>query len=120
MDKSFAKTEQQVMTVTIDEEGNLVYLKTFEHDIFAELGEVVTARASHVFPTNWGYRQAFRLLRTIFGERGRVAEWTRCWQTEWLVDPSPVGAPSIDKTFQNRQDAIDFEIRYLNDWFLRR
>jgi hypothetical protein len=119
MDKLFAKPEQQVLTVTIDEEGNLVYLKTSEHDIFAELGEVVTARASHVLPTNWGYRQVFRLLRTFFGERGRVADWTRQWQTEWLVDTRPTAGVILLQRFKNRQEAIEAEVAFLNEWFLK-
>lgn len=49
--KAFAKQEQKVLTVTITEDGDLLYLKTSEHDIFAEMGEVVTKRASHVEPT---------------------------------------------------------------------
>ena len=36
--KAFPKTEQKVLTVTIDEDGTLMYLKTREHDIFAEWG----------------------------------------------------------------------------------
>ena len=117
--KAFPKTEQKVLTVTIDEDGNLVYLKTSEHDIFAELGEVVTARASHVLPTNWWYRQVFRFLRQTFGERGRVAEWTRCWDTEWLVDTRPTAGVVLPQRFKNRQDAIEAEVAFLNDWFLR-
>jgi len=135
MDKPFAKTEQKVMSVTIDEEGNLVYLKTSEHDIFAELGEVVTKRASHVEPVNIWLRVAFRFLR-VFGDKTRVAEWTRGWKCLWLVDTRPVGGPILQwkhtsnwrasvfsetvASWQNRQEAIDAEITFLNSWFLER
>jgi hypothetical protein len=119
MDKPFAKTEQKVLTVTIDEEGNLLYLKTNEHDIFAELGEVITRRASHVEPEHIGLRVAFRFLR-LFGDKTRVAEWTRQWQCVWLVDTRPVGGPVLEGRWSNRQDAIDAEIVFLNQFFLER
>lgn len=119
MDKPFPKTEQKVLSVTIDEEGNLTYLKTNEHDIFAELGEVVTRRASHVEPEQFWLRIAFRFLR-VFGDKTRVAEWTRNWRCVWLVDTRPVGGPVLEGRWLNRQAAIDAEIEFLNDWFLRR
>ena len=46
--KPFPKTERKVVTVTIDESGDLVFLRTPESDIFLELGETITRRASHV------------------------------------------------------------------------
>jgi hypothetical protein len=133
MDKPFAKTEQKVMMVTIDEEGDLIYLKTSEHDIFAEMGEVVTRRASHVEPETLWLRVAFRFLR-MFGDKTRVAEWTRGWKCVWIVDTRPVGGPVLkwkhtsnwratvwpekQAGWRNRQDAIDAEIAFLNSWFL--
>ena len=132
MDKPFAKTEHKVLTVTITEDGDLLYLKTSEHDIFAEMGEVVTKRASHVEPSEFWLRVAFRLLRIVFGERGRVAEWTRGWRTIWRIDTHPVGGPLLRwkhllpegsesiATFSNRQAAINAEIDFLNRWFLER
>ncbi len=131
--KPFAKTEHKVLTVTIDEQGDLIYLKTGEHDIFAEMGEVVTKRASHVEPVNIGLRMVFRFLR-LFGDKTRVAEWTRGWRCLWRVDTRPVGGPvltwydvlgqpwgmSRTATWHNRQDAIDAEIIFLNQFFLER
>ena len=131
--KAFPKTEQKVLTVTIDEDGNLTYLKTSEHDIFAEMGEVVTKRASHVEPATFWLRVAFRFLR-VFGDKTRVAEWTRRWTCEWLVDTRPVGGPILEwhhvysfrpgdhriATWLDRQLAIDAEIKFLNQFFLER
>lgn len=143
MDKPFAKTEQKVLTVTIDESGDLIYLKTSEHDIFAEMGEVVTRRASHVEPEMFWLRVAFRFLR-VFGDKTRVAEWTRGWKCLWLVDTRPVNGPVLTwgdvweakggcqdwmrqmsmykakALWSNRQSAIDAEIIFLNEFFLER
>ena len=136
MDKPFAKTEQKVLTVTIDENGDLIYLKTSEHDIFAEMGEVVTRRASHVEPRTFWTRVAFHILRTMVNDKSRVAAWTRTWSCDWRVNTAPVGGPILRwkhtgnwrasvfpetvASWQNRQEAIDAEIKFLNDWFLRR
>ena len=138
--KAFPKTEQKVLTVTIDENGDLLYLKTSEHDIFAEMGEVVTKRASHVEPSEFWLRVAFRILR-MFGDKTRVAEWTRGWRCRWLVDTRPVGGPVLTwgdvweakgdcqdwmrqmpmykakALWSNRQSAIDAEVAFLNEWF---
>ncbi len=140
--KAFAKQEQKVLTVTIDEDGDLIYLKTSEHDIFAEMGEVITQRASHVEPDTFWLRVAFRFLR-LFGDKTRVAEWTRGWDCLWRVNTAPVGGPILTwgdvweakgdcqdwmrlmpmytakALWSNRQSAIDAEIIFLNSWFLR-
>jgi hypothetical protein len=133
--KPYPKTERRVVTVTIDESGDMVYLNTPESDIFMELGERITARASNVLPVRFWYRQAFRILRTLFGDYGRIAQWTREWSTRWYVDTRPVGGPVLTwsdtrgdgtrfdydagiATFTNREAAIRAEIKFLNRFFL--
>lgn len=137
--KPFPKTEQKVLTVTIDEDGDLLYLKTSEHDIFAEMGEVVTRRASHVEPDTFWLRVAFHILRTVVNDKSRIAEWTRGWACLWRVNTAPVGGPVLTwkdcpltgrneesgnendiAVWMNRQDAIDAEIIFLNQFFLER
>jgi hypothetical protein len=118
--KAFPKTERKILTVTIDEEGNLIYLKTDASDALLELGTVVTRRASHITPRAFLPRIAFKIVRGVFGNEGRIAEWSRGWHGPWRVDMRPVGAGVVDGDWQTRQDAINFEIAYLNDWFLRR
>jgi len=49
------------------------------------LGPVTTQRASHVEPAGPLRRILFRALRFAFGERGRVAEWTRRMPGPWMV-----------------------------------
>ena len=134
--KPFPKTERRVVTVTIDESGDLVFLRTPESDIFLELGETITRRASHVLPVRFWQRQAFRILRTLFGDYGRIAQWTREWSTWWYVDTSPVGghilrwndthgdyvckmwAGSCTAMWEQREDAIRAEVGFLNRFFL--
>lgn len=52
-------------------------------DDLLSLGPVEQQRASHILPVNPVKRAAFRLLRLMFGERGKVAAWTRTWRGPW-------------------------------------
>ena len=137
MDTAFKPLPYKVICVTIDEEGNNTFLKTDSADCFLEQGETITRRASHVEPVRLSLRLAFSLLRTLFPDTGAVAAWTRTWGCEWRINTKPVGGPVLtwahvapskcaawmdDLVFttHSRQEAIDAEIVFLNDWFLRR
>jgi hypothetical protein len=135
--KPFANQADKIVTITIEDDGNLTFLATESSDVFLELGTVVTRRASHVYPSNFWKRVAFRVLRTLFTDDSRVAAWTRTWDNLWRIDTSPVGGkvllwedvcPAMRRTkvgkrvavWGVRQQAIDNEVRFLNDWFARR
>ncbi len=118
--KPFRKHNDKIVTATIDENGDVLFLATHANDaLFLNQGAVVTKRASHVIPENFWLRQAFRVLR-VLGNKNDLAEWTRGWGCTWQVDASPVGAPTFRGGWTKRQDAIDFEVQFLNDWFLER
>jgi hypothetical protein len=142
-----------IVTLTIEEDGNLTFLATDAADVFLEQGRTITKRASHVEPADslW-LRIAFHLLR-LLGNKNRIAAWTRTWPCRWRVNTKPVGGPVLTwrhcysdeqvaninrihttkrerwqsnarltevATWTNRQDAIDAEIKFLNDWFAER
>jgi hypothetical protein len=136
---TFPKTPQKILTVTINEDGTLEYLKTDSCDVLLELGETVTRRASHVEPAAFWPRVLFHILRILVNDKSRVAAWTRTWRCVWRVNTAPVGGPILHEkhldpwdgaacrrgseaiaTWESRQDAIDAEIRFLNEWFLIR
>ena len=117
---AFPKEPRKVICVTIDEDGNNVFLKTDATDCFLEQGEVITRRASHVLPVAFWKRQAFRLLRTLVPDTSRLAAWSRTWRGPWLVDTAPTAGVILQGRWANRQDAIDAEVEFLNDYFLRR
>ena len=73
------------MTLTIDPTGNASYLGEVAVDL-SELGPVTRRRVSHILPVNPIKRGAFRALRLVFGERGRVAAWTRRWRGPWRAE----------------------------------
>ena len=102
------------ITVVIRDNGSAVCLDNATTQCFKTMGKVTTRRASHVVPINYRLRQLFNLLRNVFGEKGWMAEFTRMWKCQWLVDLRPVGGPIMFGPFHNRQHAIDEEIRWLN------
>lgn len=145
--------ERDILTVTINEDGSLEYLKTDAADVLLELGEHITRRASHVEPVGWLARRWFHVVRRFVTDKSAIAAWTRTWRCEWRVDTSPVGGPVLTwndvytfeqkraigrvyttaaefatynarmskiATWRNRQDAIDAEIKFLNEYFLTR
>ena len=116
--KPFPKTERRVVTVTIDESGDLVFLNSPEHDIFLELGETVTRRASHVVPASFWSRLAFNAIRYFVHDDSASAEWCRTWRGPWMVDTTPTAGVVLEGRWMIRQDAIDAEIAFLNRWFL--
>jgi hypothetical protein len=145
MDKPFPKTPQKIVTITIDENGDQVFLKTDSADVFLEQGEVITRRASHVEPADLKRRILFTVIRALVPDTSKIAAWTRTWACNWRINTSPVGGPTLTwgmvhpkatsgyfhtnrdviatwgpRTFGNRQDAIDTEIKFLNDFFLER
>lgn len=54
---------------------------------------------------------AFKVLRKVFGDDGRVAAWTRTWRCYWKVTILSTGEWSI---FRNREDCIAWELEKLN------
>lgn len=101
----------KIITVFIDEDG-MTFLMDENVKLFEGEGEV--RRASHVEPDGFVFRIAFHALRTIFGDKGRMSDFTRSWKTLWRVDTSPVGGPILPKRYRNRQEAIEAEIEFLN------
>ena len=138
--KAFPKTPRKVLSVVIDEHGQLEYLKTDSCDVLLELGETVTRRASHVEPATFWTRVWFHVVRRFVTDKSAIASWTRGWRCQWRVNCSPVGGPillwkhipanGLDMrhtvwaneiaTWSNRQHAIDAEVAFLNEFFLTR
>jgi len=144
--KPFQKIEPKVVTVTIDEEGDVIFLATTENDVFLELGNVVTQRASHVEPVNFFLRVIFHILRSFAKDKDAIAEWTRTWKCLWRVNTKPVGGPvltwghvysaeqvkniarigysdalaglSNTAVWSDRLEAIRAEVKFLNKFFL--
>ena len=137
--KKWPKAEKRIITVTIDESGDLTFLNVPENDIFMELGETITRRASHIMPQAFWPRLAFTAIRYFVHDDSRIAAWTRGWACLWRVDTSPVGGwvltwgdvwDELDAwqhifnawegtaVWSVREDAIRAEVKFLNKFFL--
>lgn len=58
-----------------------------DHDIMEKLGHIKRRRISNIIPHNAPVKLIwFKLLRKWFGDRGRVARWTRRWKCVWAVE----------------------------------
>jgi len=74
-------------------------------------GQVQRKRASYVEPFDPALRLAFHGLRWMFGEVGRVADWTRRWPCVWQV--RIIGGPTLPWAWRVRAEAIAAEVEYL-------
>lgn len=80
----------------------------------AALGFVKRSRASHVWPCHPLKRAIFRILRFIFGERGRIAEWCRGWHGPWEVRFTDRPRVVVFK-HPSRRVCIAWEVERLNE-----
>jgi len=130
---------QNEVTFVIDESGRTLFLMSecMEGSSLLEYAKI--ARASHVEPSTLFKRLTFHFLRCIFGEYGKVGNWTRTWNCLWRVrivngpilrwkDIVPgsrhvwVGKENISDwiyVWADRKEAIAAEIEYLNQAFIR-
>lgn len=105
----------ETVTFSIDDKGTTRFLVNDTTSSFLDETSDVR-RASHIEPCNPLLRFAFYALRTLFGERGKVSDWTRSWSCPSQVNLAPVGGPTLG-IYTNRQEAIDAEIEWLeNNW----
>lgn len=107
-----------MITITIDENGDQVFLKGHGADVFADVGTVTTQRASHVEPDSAVLRLVFHAVRSLVSDASRIAEWTRNWPCTWRVNTAPVGGPILAGRWRNRKVAIEAEVEFLNTFFL--
>lgn len=84
-------------------------IRTFKNDFDLDLKSKTEIRVSRILPKNIFLRFTFILLRKLFGDDGKIANWTRNWRCTWIViiDGKIIGE------FQNRKDAILFEKKYV-------
>jgi hypothetical protein len=106
------------VTVSIDEStGTIRFLVNEVSENFVTKDSTIR-RASHVEPFAWPLRIVFHALRKVFGEDGRVGEWTRSWGCYWRVNLSPVGGPIGNAAIRLRRYAIRAEVAWLEKNFI--
>lgn len=95
------------MIIEIDENGKVHGLYEDLKEIFDESSFKVIEkkRFSHIVPENIVKRVFFKILRRLFSDEGKVAQWTRNWKCSWIVT---VGNEKYGP-FKTRKEAIEFE-----------
>lgn len=106
---------ERIVTINLHEDGLLICLQTDDTACFEQLGSVTTRRASHVEPDALLARVIFHSLRSLFGDKGWMASFTRHWPCLWRVNLKPIGGPILDGRWYGRQKAIDAEVDYLGE-----
>ena len=106
-----------IATLIIDDvTGDVTFLVTPAAAAFVT-DDAVVSRASYVIPDNFLLRIVFRILRTVLGDKGRMAEFTRSWKCKWVVDTRPTAGVILPKRYSNRAEAIEAEVNFLNKFF---
>lgn len=74
-----------------------------------------TVRVSHILPVNRLKRSVFVALRFLFGESGRVSDWTRQWTGPWQARFLEVSHFRDQPAFtnQDRDACLDWERRII-------
>jgi hypothetical protein len=54
--------------------------------IFENSNVIERKRVSHIYPQNLILRTIFKTLRKLFGDNGKIADWTRNWKCKWQVE----------------------------------
>lgn len=106
----------KTITITIDEEGNQLFIKGAGTDVFLSLGDYTTQRGSHVAPVNPVLNITFRMIRALVTDSSKVASWTRTWGCLWCAEI--VNGPILWASGTTRTKAIEAEVSYLNNQFL--
>lgn len=80
----------------------------FEEDIKELFGEAERKRrASYILPKPLLLKVLFLFLRKLFGDEGKIAEWTRSWNCEWELY-------IYAGTYRRRKEALAKEREILN------
>jgi hypothetical protein len=101
----------KTISLIIDSAGTITMLPEKELDLRAFCTDLSYRRVSHIWPVHPVKRIAFRLLRALFGERGRVAQWTRQWQGPWQAIIIDTGETFVH---QSRRVCLDWEHEVIN------
>ena len=103
----------QIITVFIEADASVTFLKSPLTAGF-NLGPSVTRRYSSVEPDGAMRRLVFHTLRLVFGETGAVSDFTRGWTCLWRARIH--GGPTLTGRWYNRQEAIQAEVAYFNQY----
>ena len=105
------------VTITFQPDGTMRFIDKPELATMYEFGIKERLRASRVEPVSPLLRRAFYWIRDRVRDDSPLAAFTRRWPCKWQVDLELSGGPVIGP-FNRRQDAIDAEVRWLEEHIL--
>ena len=101
-----------VITITPQGTIEVIYHANAEPDL-SNVGVTTTdRRGAYVWPANILYRCAFKTLRQVFGDKGKVADWTRRWQcgfSLWRASDKT----RLPGTYRGHDEAVKAEVNML-------
>jgi len=81
--------------------------------LLAGLGETTEdARGGHVLPQHWLKRAVFKAFRRLFGNEGRVSDWTRGWKGPWVIVSAKSGN-TLPGHYRTHDDAVRSEVAFI-------
>lgn len=106
-----------------DRDGHVecIYDEKYAPLVFELFPGAIVARISHIEPCQFALRAVFHLLRWVFGDEGRVAQWTRTWRCLWRVNFRPIRGPihscnGDGDRFLSHTKAVEFELPYAHEF----
>ena len=100
--------------MNIDIKDGVAVAFTDDAELLEADGETTTSRYSHIWPSQFALRCAFRLVRWVTGEKGRLSDWTRTWRCKWQVRLAD--SPKVVRFESNdRAACIEWELKNLED-----
>jgi len=100
--------------ITVQDDGLITSLGDIGMD---DVTVVLKVRASVIVPDSFIKRAWFKLLRRVFGDDGRVAQWTRHWKGPWTVVILSTGQTH---TALHREECIRWEEARLTEMEITR
>ena len=101
------------LRLVVNEDGTIEQIVS--EDMLRLDGAETVKRASNVLPFGITKQIVFKALRRVFGDKGRVSDWTRRWRGPHVVDV--IDGPLLGP-FGSREEALRCEVEWLlNDRF---
>ena len=100
-----------VITIRPDGQIDVIY---YAKDVNLGYAGVVITNwcGAHVLPSNIIYRCAFKMLRRLFGNQGRVSDWIRNWQCGFSLWRASDGK-RLPGVYHGHDKAVEAKVKML-------
>ena len=103
-----------VITILPDGQIEVIYHANAEPNL-SDVGVTVEdRRGAYVWPSSVLCRAAFKALRWMFGNQGRVSDWTRRWMCGFSLWRGSDGA-RLPGVYHGHDQAVEVEVKMLEE-----